>query len=95
MTLKGATMLHRLSTVSVVTLWLVLAPAAQPQAPNTAETFRVEYVLKTPRGRDPVLGGARNAVFGHAGNLGTGSKFALTRARQAPVSRLPTGDLEP
>lgn len=38
-----------------------LAPDAD--GPPKDETHRVEYTLKTPRSRDPVLGGARDRVF--------------------------------
>ncbi len=56
-------MIHRIAAVIVLTLWLVALSATWAQVSKSADTFRVEYTLKTPRGRDPVLGGARDTVF--------------------------------
>lgn len=57
-------MIHQIIAVNVLlTLWLVAASAVYAQESKPAGTFRIEYTLKTPRGRDPVLGGARDKVF--------------------------------
>jgi hypothetical protein len=43
---------------------LIAVPGrAEPPATPKDVVARVEYTLKTPRGRDPVLGGARDKVF--------------------------------
>jgi hypothetical protein len=48
---------------AAVILWLIVNPSTPAQEPKALDGIRVEYTLKTPRGRDPVLGGARDKVF--------------------------------
>lgn len=56
-------MIYRIAIFNVLPLWLIAATVVDAQESESADTFRVEYALRTPRGRDPVLGGARDKVF--------------------------------